>query len=129
MSKNKSYEVDNVAKVVKAVIVKLTDEDQKVVDRFRHNGYEVIGVDKLEKKESIYTQAKVVAYLESLQDKKHLEKYWEIYNEQAKDSKTKKPLVYLEDTKNGKHKKGDKKLKGHVGTLNWFKTTFPDFAK
>ena len=128
MAKTKHYEVDNVAKQVKAVIIKLTDAEQMEVDKFRHNGYEIIGVDKLktEKRESLYTQEKVVAYLKSLGKQEYLDTYNKLYNEQALD-KNKKPSYYLEDSKNGKHKKGEPKVKGHIGTLTWFKKTFENY--
>ena len=67
-------------------------------------------------------------FLEEKGTKAQQKKYWEKFNEPMKDEDG-ETVVYKKDSKDGKHKKGEPRVKGHVATLQWFKKEFPKYPE
>ena len=140
MPGKKHYTIDNANKIVKAIIVDLTEREKKEIKNYIDLGYILSAEEKPKKiKPTAEEQAKnpfseknIQAFLKENGTKAQQEKYWEIYNEQAIDKKTGLPAVYKTDSKptsTKKFKKGDAKPKGHIATLQWFKNTFPTYPE
>lgn len=124
------YEAKLKEKIVVAEIEKLTDAELKAVKNYMALGFEMQPLVKTKKKVEIaseeeklknpYSTTNVRKYLAEEGTKAQQEKYWELYNEKTEN-------IYKKDSKDGKHKKGDARVKGHVYTLKWFKETFPGY--
>lgn len=136
MSK-KHYEVNNANKQIRACIELLTDAELKIVKNYISLGYELVGTEKPKKEKATPEEQKnnplsavnVQKYLKANATAEQQEQYWKLYNKQAKDKKTKELVFYKnDDTKNKKYKAGDPKPVGHIGTIRWFKETFPEYC-
>ena len=99
-----------------------------------------------ESKTTVYTAKNMQAFLtkysaekekDKADEEKAINKYWKIHNDYSVNELTGKYNVYEKDiidkketkkqkTPVYKHKAGDKKIKGHVATINWFKGAFVD---
>lgn len=140
MAHKKHYTIDNENKIVRAIIVDLTEKEKKEIRNYLDLGYTLSEVEKPkkqkateeEKEKNPFSEKNIQAFLKDNATKQQQEAYWELYNEQAKDKATGKPAVYKTDSKKGSakvFKKGDPKPKGHIATLQWFKQTFKDYPK
>ena len=138
MSKN--YTINYETKVIEADISKLTTREKKEINNHLDLKFTLVPRVKVETKKSKeeeeaerianpFSEINVQKYLEKNASQKQKEKYWEKYNEQAKDSKTKMPLYYKKDTPDGKHKAGEPRVKAHIATLGWFKKEFPNYEE
>lgn len=131
----KHYEINNATKQVLAVVEKLTDAETKAVKKYLDLGYVLVAQEQPKKKKATEEEQKanpkseinIQKYLKANATAEQQKKYWDLYNRQAKDKETKQPVFYKTDSKNGKFKKGDPKPVGHIGTLRWFKETFPEY--
>ena len=149
MAQKKHYTIDNDNKLVKAIVIDLTEKEKKEVKNYIDLGYNLVPQERPkriildkeerekrnkqkeeEKKKNKFSEMNVQAFLKQKATQEQQKEYWKLYNEQAKDKKTGLPAVYKTDSKENsttQFKKGDPKPKGHIATLQWFKTTFPDY--
>lgn len=128
MAKGKRYEI--VGKKIYAKISILKDSDIKSITNYQKLGYELIEY-KPPKKERVKTKLEdckydtLVNYIkENAKDK--LKAFNEAYNEPMYDKKTGEPLYYKNDSKDGKYKKGEPRVKGYMSAFQWFKKEFPN---
>lgn len=138
------YEVDATNRIIRAIVARLTDKELKEIKNYVTLGFQLVPVEEEKKKRATeeekannpFSEMNVRKFLEEKGTKAQQKKYNELYNEQATDKKTGLPAVYKNDSpankkqgleKGAKFKKGDKKPKGHIATLAWFKTEFPDY--
>jgi len=97
-------------------------------------------------KTTVYTAKNMRAFLtkysnekekDKADEEKAINKYWEIHNDYSVNELTGEYNVYPKNvvdkvatkkqrTPVYKHKAGDKKIKGHVATISWFKGAFVD---
>lgn len=144
MALKKHYEIDNNRRLVKAIIVSLTEREKKEIKNYIDLGYNLVPLEKekkpklteeekqKQKKENPFSEQNIQAFLKKNASEEQQKEYWKLYNTQGKDSKTGLPLVYKTDSKENsrvKFKKGDPRPKGHIATLQWFKKTFPEYNK
>lgn len=128
MAKGKRYEI--VGKKIYAKISILKDSDIKSITNYQKLGYDLIEYEP-PKKERVKTKLKDCKYdtlekyiKENAKDK--LKAFNEAYNEPMCDKETGEPLYYKNDSKDGKHKKGEPRVKGYMNAFQWFKKEFPD---
>lgn len=133
--KKEPYRIDNENKIVYAIVERLKGKSLQRVKNLIALGYALVPEEppkKAKKEASLLTEKNIQAFLKEKGTKEQQNKYWELYNEQAKDQKTGLPAVYKTDStakSKGTFKKGEPKPKGHVATLAWFKNTFPNHEK
>ena len=128
----KHYEVNNEERVVNAKMHLLNDEDLRVLKNYVAIGYSINPVEPKKQKVVIasdeekalnpYSAMNVQKFIEEKGTEEQKKKYWELFNTRLKNN-----AVYKDDTKDGKHKKGEPRVKGHIYTLKWFKDTFKDY--
>ena len=138
MATKRHYTIDNTNKLVNAVVVDLTERDKKEIKNYIDLGYTLVPQDRPKKpkltkeqetekrKANPFSEINIQAFLKENGTKAQQDKYWEIYKEQARDSKTKMPLVY-KTSKEGKFTEGEPRTKGHIATIGWFKKEFPNY--
>ena len=140
MATKKHYVVDDTNKIIRAVIVDLTEKEKKEIKNYLDLGYTLVAVEKPKKErpteeeqaKNPFSEKNIQAFLKEKATKEQQDEYWKLYKEQANDKKTGLPAVYKTDSKpnsKNKFKKGEPKPKGHIATLQWFKTTFPNYNK
>ena len=100
---------------------------KKLADLFNYKLVPYIPEIKKEPKE-IWTAAAVQKFLEENGTKAQQKQYWDKFNAPMLDDAG-KPVVYKNDSKDGRHKKGETRVKGHVATMQWFKKEFPNYGK
>lgn len=136
----KYYTVDYEKEIIKVVIERLTEKQIKEVKNFKDLGFKIIPVEPPKKKKPTeeekiknpFSEKNIKKFLEDKGTKDQLKKYFEIYNQQAIDKETGFPAVYKSNSKPNSPKKfkiGDPKPKGHIATLQWFKTEFPNYPE
>ena len=147
--KTQHYTVDNKNKIVRAYIARLTEKEKKEIKNYLDLGYTLIAEEEpvkrtltkeereeeqkqkeKEQKENPFSEINIQKFLKEKATQEQQKNYWELYNEQAKDKKTNLPAVYKTDSKKNSKKQfkaGDPKPKGHIATLQWFKTEFPNY--
>ena len=141
----KHYEVNNEKKIIIANMKVLTEKDLKILKNYQALGFEIRAHE--EEKTNKYSEAIIKLFLEEYagEDKEKIkeikEKYLKVYYSVAKtkdDKGNKVDSVYKKDIEDKeksteekkvyKHRAGEKKLKGHVATLQWFKKKFEKTA-
>lgn len=131
MASKKYYEVDSKNKIIRAVIPKLSEKDKKAVKNYIDLGFELIEIEEPKKEANpAFKEEAVQKFLQEKGTKEQQEQYWKLYNDFQKDSKTGDYIYYTKNSKEGSkkpYKKGDKKVRGHIATLHWFKKTFPNY--
>lgn len=133
----KHYEVNNTTKQVFVDMVKVTEAEKKVIKNYLDLGYVSVAIEKPktkkateeEKKANPFSEQNIQSFLKSKGTAEQNKKYWDLYNQQAKDKVTKQPTFYKTNSKDGRFKAGDPKPVGHIGTLRWFKAEFPNYNK
>ena len=110
---------------------KITVKEMKQMKKLAEGlGYSIIPVaEEKKEKNPLWTAAAIQQFIEENGTKKQKDDYWAKFNEPMKDKETGEPITYKHDTKDGKHKAGDIRVKGHVATLQWFKKEFPNYGK
>lgn len=140
-------------KKIIAEIGKLTAKEVKAIQNYLSFGYTLEEKQKVEKPvNEKFTQENIQKYIETNGTKEQQAKYWELFNAEVKDDDGNivlyKTDVYKKEKytdKDGKertriykdkdgnkvllHKKGEKRVKGHIATLYWFKQTFKDYCE
>ena len=141
MASKKHYKINRKANTIEAVISELNEKDIKDIKICTQLGMTFIPIEpepkiKLTKeeqekkrKENPFSEINVQNYLKEYATPKQQKAYFDIYNQQARDGKTKEPLFYKNDSADGKHKEGEPKVKGHIAGLSWFKKEFPNYKK
>ena len=141
------YTIDNDKLTVNAVVELLNDKEMKLVKKYVALGFKLVPVAKAkpqrksaeereaekaakaaEQAKKPFAEVNIRKYLKekgTAEQRKHYEK---LYNEQAKD-KSGNPVFYKTDSKEGKFKKGEPKKRGHINTLSWFRSEFPDYPE
>ena len=118
----KNYVVKD--KDIFVTVEKLTDEEMKVVKKYLDLGYTMKEMVVEKKPPKVAFREDVIkAWLEK-NAKEKLEVYDWYYNQQAKtiDKETKEKVLKFK-------KDGSPILKGHIGTLAWFKDEFPNYPE
>lgn len=119
-----------VGNAIKFDVDKITKTEMKQIKKLADGlGYKLQPLVKpKEKKEANpqWTEKAIRAYLDEYGTKAQKEKFADKYNAPILDE-DKNPVLYRKDSKDGKHKKGDIRIKGFVATIQWFKKQFPDF--
>lgn len=112
-----NYSVRN--NIVYARVKDLTEEELRAVKNYKALGYELKETKEKIKKpvNEKYTKSAVKKFLEEHGTKEQIKKYDELYNAPVMQDGKPKTL------KDGK----TVKVKGHIGTLAWFKKTFPEY--
>lgn len=125
-----TFTKDDKKRIIYADITKLTERDKKKIRTYLDLGYtiEEVKAPKQEAKPE-WTEKAIRDYLKKNATKEQQEKYNSLYNAPQIDKDTNQPKTYKNNSKDGKHKKGDIKPKGHIATLSWFKKEFPDYGK
>lgn len=132
MGITKHYEINNNTKTISANMGILNDKDLKIIKNYVAIGYTLnpiepekkvvkIATDE-ERAKNPYSAVNIQKYLEEEGTDKQKADYWKLYNAPLKNN-----ACYQKDSKDGKHKAGEPRFKGHVGTLKWFKESFPDY--
>ena len=144
----KHYRVDG--KKVIANIGALTEQEMSAVKNYIALGYEVVEgkvkVDNDGEVKKEWTEKSIREYIEKNGTEEQKKTYNDLYNKPTNDKATYKNDVYkteeFEDVDGKKHKitvyddkgnkiilhaKGEPRKQGHVGTLAWFKKTFPKY--
>lgn len=140
----KHYEVNNETKVINARMELLSENDIKVLKNYVAFGYTINAVEQKKKKVEIasdeekalnpYSAMNIQRYLKEVagineiegdknKGKAYIDIYWELYKEPLKNG-----AVYKKDSADKMFKAGEPRVKGHVGTLKWFKDTFADYV-
>lgn len=123
-----NYEI--VGGIIKFDVDKITKKEMKQIKKLADGlGYKLQPiVEPKEKKEANpqWTEKAIRAYLDEYGTKAQKEDFEKKYNAPIKDANG-NPVVYQKASKDGKHKKGDIRVKGFVATIQWFKKQFPDF--
>lgn len=141
----KHYKVNNETKTITVNMVSLEEEEIKVLKNYIAFGYTVIANESKKKEVKIaskeekalnpYSAMNIQKYLkeeagineiegDENKGKAYIDIYWDLYKAPLKSG-----AVYQNDSEDGMFKKGEPRVKGHVGTLRWFKTTFPDYKE
>lgn len=140
MAQKKHYTIDNDNRLVKAIVVDLTEKEKKEVKNYIDLGYTLYAEDRPKKKKltdeekakNPFSEKNIQAFLKQNGTQEQQKEYWRLYKEQATDKKTGLPAVYKTDSKKNsatQFKKGDPKPKGHIATLQWFKNEFPNYPE
>ncbi|MBQ9792122.1 MAG: hypothetical protein IJW32_00070 [Clostridia bacterium] len=141
MANKKSYEIKSSLKKIIVDVERMTDEDKKIIMNYKDFGYTIepkikekkkVHIPSLEEKQkNPYSEINIRKFLEDKGTEEQREQYNKLYNDLMKDKITQDVVKYKKDVKddNGNiiHKAGEKRVKGHVHTLKWFKETFPDY--
>lgn len=122
----KHYEVNNETKVINANMRILSDNDLRVLKNYVAIGYTINPIESKKQKVQIATEEEkalnpfsamnIQKYLEEEGTKEQQDEYWKLFNARLKNN-----ACYKKDTKDGKHKAGEPRVKGHINTLKWFK--------
>jgi len=139
----KHYEVNNETKVINARMELLSENDIKVLKNYVAFGYTINAVEQKKKKVEIasdeekalnpYSAMNIQRYLKEEaginnvvgsedEGKPYIDIYWKLYKKPLKNG-----ALYKKDSSDGMFKAGEPRVKGHVGTLQWFKNTFADY--
>lgn len=115
-----NYHVKN--QKVYAKIANLTEKELSAVKNYLALGFVLVESKEVNKKitNKAFTAKAIQEFLEEKGTKEQNKIYWEKYNE---------PVIDKETGEYKKTKKGDIKKKGHIATLRWFKSEFPDYGK
>lgn len=104
----KSFEVDEIKKIVIVNMKKITDKQLDMVNKYQKIGFTV--KTYVPEKKNEYTRNSI---LEALKDKPELIKaYNDVCNEPVIDKETGKPKLL---------KNGNVKTKGHIAGVKWYK--------
>lgn len=105
-----------------AKVAKLTEEELAAVKNYILLGYELVDSKEKEKKpiNELFTAKAIQSYLEEKGTKEQQKIYWEKFNS---------PVIDKNTGEQKKYKNGKAKVKGHIATLQWFKTEFPNYGK
>lgn len=128
MATAQHYEIIPEREVIRFDVDKITQAEMKKIKKLAKGfGYALEPYTAEKEKNEAFTEK---AIREFLADKpKQLKIYEEKYNAPQIDKKTGKPVLLKNDSKDGKRKAGEPRVKGHVATLQWFKKEFPDYGK
>ncbi len=127
------YKVNHTRRKVYAKPLALSEKEKEEVKAYLDLAYTISEPKEQpkqteeEKAKNKFSMVNVQKYLEENGTKEQQKHYWKLFNAPAIDKKTRLEKTYKLDTKDGKHKAGDIKVRGHIATLRWFKTTFPNY--
>lgn len=111
---------------------RVSPKELKVIKKLADGlGYELVPeIPEKEKKEPnpIWKESAIRNYLSEYGTKKQQETFEKKYSAPVLD-KEGKPVFYKKDSQDGKHKKGDARIKGYVAVIQWFKKEFPDYPE
>ena len=143
----KHYTIDNEKRTVNVVMERANDKELKLIKKYINLGYVLVPIPKAkpvaksaeekaaEKAAKVekaannpFSEVCIRKFLEEHGTAAQRKEYNRRYNEQAHD-KNNNPVFYKTDSKEGKFKKGDPKVKGHIATLSWFKNEFPNYPE
>ena len=109
---------------------KITKGELKTIKKLAEGlGYKLVPIvpEKVKKEpKAEWTAEAIQKFLDEKATKAQQKEYWAKFNEPMTDDDG-EPVVYKKDSKDGKHKAGEPRVKGHVATLQWFKKEFPEY--
>ena len=109
---------------------KITKGELKTIKKLAEGlGYKLVPIvpEKVKKEpKAEWTAEAIQKFLDEKATKEQQKKYWAKFNEPMTDDNG-EPVVYKKDSKDGEHKAGEPRVKGHVATLQWFKKEFPEY--
>ena len=111
---------------------KITKAEVKAIKKLQDFfGYIIVPETEKKEKETneIWTATVIQEFLNENGTKAQIDKYWQLHNEPMVDKETNKPLLIKKDNPKTGRKAGEVRVKGHIATLRWFKSQFPDYGK
>ena len=116
----------------------LNDKDLKIIKNYVAIGYTLNPIEPVKKEVKIateeekaknpYSALNIQRFLsekagKNEDGKPYIDIYWELYKKPLKSG-----ACYKDDSADGMFKAGQPRVKGHVGTLKWFKDTFEGYV-
>lgn len=131
MPKAKEQHFEIVGNKIRFDAVNITKAESKAVknlaEKFGYGLEPYMPAQKEAKPE--WKEEAVRAWLEENGTKAQKEQFDKLYNQPMKDKKTGETVYYKHDSKDGKHKAGEPRVKGYIATMQWFKKTFPNYPE
>lgn len=128
MATAQHYEIVPEKEVIRFDVDKITQAEMKKIKKLAKGfGYALEPYTAEKKTNEAFTEKTIREFLADKPEALAL--YEAKYNAPMIDKKTGKPVLLKNDSKDGKRKAGEPRVKGHVATLQWFKKRFPEYPK